>query len=94
MPQDLNDDDDMALNAVGGQVQDDDLDDESDVEACFDNTNTDADILTKAVTGPADKEDIIHSHVRRTIEALQELRQLREALSDELDDFDFDESHR
>ena len=90
MPQDLDDDDDMALSSVGDQVQDDDLDDEGDVEACLDDTNTDTNLLAKTVG----KEDIIHSHARRTIEALKESRRLREELSDDLDHFDFDESHR
>ena len=38
-------------------------------------------------------EDIIHGDARRAIEALRESRQLRQELTDELDDFNFDESY-
>ena len=87
MQSDLDDDDDMALDASGDQAFDDDLEDGGDADTPISNDGSNG-----ALHGNK-SEDIIHGDARRAIEALRESRKLKQELDDELDDFNFDESY-
>lgn len=87
MQSDLDDDDDMALDASGDPAFDDDLEVGGDADAPISN-----DSGNESPHGNKG-EDIIHGDARRAIEALRESRKLKQELDDELDDFNFDESY-